>query len=211
MGKKGALNQCFRDTFHATAKCVGILATYSRTARVSTAMTNFSQVMLVTKNRKFIKAGKRGAKWTAPVADHKYDQAALDRHTGRRSRPRSPVSAQGGIPRSRWLEEEEGIMSGMNIEWEEIESWEGDPNLCRVCGPNDPGNCRGAICLPPGCAPGEGIIVKNGRVIPLVRAEHGRMILLVSAEKESETAQKQEHSILKRSLPELSHAEFEKV
>jgi hypothetical protein len=91
-------------------------------------------------------------------------------------------------------------MSGMSNEWEEIESWEGDPNLCRVCGPNDPGNCRGAICLPPRCAPREGIIVKNGRVIPLVRAE-----------KKSETAQKQERSILKRSLPELSHAESEKV
>jgi hypothetical protein len=37
----------------------------------------------------------------------------------------------------------------MSSEWEEIERhWEGDPNLCRVCGPNDPGNCRGRFCLP---------------------------------------------------------------
>jgi len=37
----------------------------------------------------------------------------------------------------------------MSSEWEEIERhWEGDPNLCRVCGTNDPGNCRGRFCLP---------------------------------------------------------------
>jgi hypothetical protein len=30
--------------------------------------------------------------------------------------------------------------TAMSSEWEEIERhWEGDPNLCRVCGPNDPG------------------------------------------------------------------------
>jgi hypothetical protein len=54
---------------------------------------------------------------------------------------------------------------------------EGDPNLCRVYGPNDPRNCRGALCLPPP------IIVKNGRVIELVRAKNGRLI-----EKKSERA-----------------------
>ena len=77
--------------------------------------------------------------------------------------------------------------------------------------PQRPRELQRSDLLAPRMRAGEGIIVKNGRVIPLVRAENGRMIQLARAEKESETAQKQERSILKRSLPELSHAEFQKV
>ena len=73
-------------------------------------------------------------------------------------------------------------------EWKKIKwGWEGDPNLCNVCGPNDPNNCRGTICLPPP------IFAKDGQVIALERAENGRLVKSVEG-------QKCEHSSLKGEL-----------